>query len=106
MQPQYRQGDLLLCAVEAFPSGLTPVAPSGDRLVLAEGEVTGHAHAVGAKRASLFHMMPRNRSFLMVKAAGARLSHEEHREIRLPRGFYEVVRQREYAPERVRLVAD
>lgn len=37
----------------------------------------------------------------------ARIVHEEHRTLTLPRGLYEVVRQREYvSPEEDRLVFD
>ena len=46
-----RQGDLLLVPVAGLPEGADRVR-SG-RLVLAEGEATGHAHVVDDERASL-----------------------------------------------------
>ncbi|GGX73178.1 hypothetical protein GCM10010358_29560 [Streptomyces minutiscleroticus] len=75
------------------------------RLVLARGEVTGHAHAVlGAGRlvqeAGPFGPM------LLHLPEGGRVVHEEHAAISLPKGWYRVVRQREYVPGSVRIVAD
>ena len=37
---------------------------------------------------------------------GGRLMHEEHAPITLPKGWYRVIRQREYVPGAVRVVAD
>ena len=51
-----RQGDLLLVPIAGLPEGADRVR-SG-RLVLAEGEATGHAHVVDDERASL-HRHPR-----------------------------------------------
>jgi hypothetical protein len=41
-----RQGDVLLVRVDVSVAGTRHVPRDGDRLVLAYGEVTGHAHAV------------------------------------------------------------
>jgi hypothetical protein len=43
---------------------------------------------------------------LLVIRREARLKHEEHGEIALAPGGYQVIRQREYAPEAIRNVAD
>src|SRR6266851_6625022 len=48
MKRQYRQGDVLLCCVDRIPSGAKSVPRDGDRVVVAEGELTGHAHAFTA----------------------------------------------------------
>lgn len=45
-QPTIRQGDVLLVPVAALPAGCTEVPQHGGRIVLAYGEVTGHAHAI------------------------------------------------------------
>ena len=34
MERQYRQGDVLLCAIDAMPSGARPVPNDGDRVVV------------------------------------------------------------------------
>jgi hypothetical protein len=71
--------------------------------VLAEGERTGHAHRVVGGRPRLYEAA--GRRFLRV-VAGARVVHEEHDEIALGPGVYEVRRQREYSPVAIRTVAD
>ena len=107
----YRQGDVLIAplAESAVPgSALDAVSEPRDgrgRLVLALGEVTGHAHAVVGpgrlvREASVFGPM------LLHVPEGARVVHEEHAAISLPKGWYRVVRQREYVPGSVRIVAD
>jgi hypothetical protein len=44
--------------------------------------------------------------FLTVTGEPAALEHDEHDTITLPPGSYRIVRQREYAPEEIRYVAD
>ena len=45
----YRQGDVLLRAIDAIPDSATfTVERDAGRIVLAYGEVTGHAHAIVA----------------------------------------------------------
>lgn len=41
-----RQGDVLLTPVSSLPAGCTEVPHDKGRIVLAYGEVTGHAHAI------------------------------------------------------------
>src|SRR5260370_15697531 len=98
MRAQYRQGDVLLCAVDAIPPQAKRVPRNGDRVVVAEGELTGHAHAFAAKGVRLFREKKGQRSFLSVVEGGAQLRHEEHGSILVPEGQYELRRQREYAP--------
>lgn len=42
----FAQGDVLIERIGHRPRGTTPVARRGGRIILAEGEVTGHAHAI------------------------------------------------------------
>lgn len=105
-----RQGDVLLMRVAAVPPGAVEEdLAKADRVVLAYGEVTGHAHAI--------HRDPDTQHF-PVRAwnAGAErfiqvlektaLRHEEHSQIPMPPGVYKVVHQQEYTPEEIRRVAD
>lgn len=97
----YRHGDVLLAAVPTLPTGAKPMPG----LILAHGELTGHAHRireVGA--AQLFSQG--EFTYLRVVAATATLVHEEHRPIVLPAGVYRVWQQREYSPEAIRTVVD
>jgi hypothetical protein len=89
-----RQGDVLLVAVDALPEGAVAVKRSG-RLVLAEGEATGHAHAILERDAREFRVG--DERFVLVRSK-AQLIHEEHAAIDLPAGTYRVVIQREYEP--------
>ena len=102
-----RQGDLLLVPVEGLPEGAHRVR-SG-RLVLAEGEATGHAHVVDDERASLHRhpWRPAARYLHVVGDESVFLVHEEHDRLRVAPGVYELRRQREYAPSgRSRRVSD
>ena len=104
MGVQYRQGDVLLVKVDmdALPKGAVAQNSKG-RIVLAYGEVTGHAHAIDSTFASLYQW--KGDRLIEVKP-GARLVHEEHNAIDLEPGFYKVIQQREYEPGSYRIVAD
>ena len=101
----YRQGDVLVVRIDEIPSSATPVAAGRveGRLVLAYGEVTGHHHSVAVKDARMLETA--EAVFLQIMTATP-LEHQEHATILLKPGSYRVVRQREYAPEAIRMVAD
>lgn len=102
----FRQGDVLIVPVGAMPNGLKAVPREKGRVVLAHGETTGHAHAILDKGTALFRDPKLNKIFMRVADAPASLKHEEHGTISIPVGDYEIIRQREYSPERDRYVAD
>ncbi|MFF2010664.1 hypothetical protein ACFVWY_16540 [Streptomyces sp. NPDC058195] len=107
----YRQGDVLIVSLEesAVPPHLVeaPGEPRDGRgrMVLALGEVTGHAHAVQGPGRLMREAGPFG-PMLLHLPEGGRVVHEEHATIPLAKGWYRVVRQREYAPGAVRIVAD
>jgi hypothetical protein len=99
----YRQGDVLVIPVDEVPAGLVPVKRDDrDRIVLAEGEVTGHAHAIAAPDAELFSDPSATADaadrYLRVRSI-ATLDHEEHGTITLTPGDYIVRRQREWTDQ-------
>ena len=94
----YRQGDVLLVPVDEVPERAKPVARDGGRVVLAWGEVTGHAHAIRAAAAQLVAVDEER--FLRV-GAPVTLDHEEHAQITVEPGVYRVVIQREYVPSEI-----
>ena len=117
-----RQGDVLLIPVESVPVGegvrRTAVDRVDGRLVLAEGEATGHAHAIDGDGAALMRVRldtgRRNwgrpviddlGTFLVVEEPEL-LRHEEHDPILVEPGIYEVRRQREYRPQAAVWVRD
>ncbi|MEV5572873.1 hypothetical protein AB0L06_22740 [Spirillospora sp. NPDC052269] len=107
----YRQGDILIVPVaeDAVPQALRELPPAPrdgrGRMVLALGEATGHAHALTCEGKLLRDPNPLAPDFLHLPSGG-RLGHEEHAAISLPKGWYRVIRQREYVPGAVRVVAD
>lgn len=101
-----RQGDVLVIEVSAIPDDVEPIARENGRAILAHGELTGHAHAIKDKHATLFRDPRLNEVFMQVIGAPVSLSHDEHGTIAIPPGNYRVIRQREYAPTAIRQVAD
>ena len=82
------------------------------KIVLAHGEVTGHAHAIASRAATLFETKEQQDAAL---ALGTRilqarepvmLRHEEHAPISIPEGTWLIRIQREYRPEALRNVQD
>lgn len=100
-----RQGDVLIIPAK-LPKTAVPLQGGSDRLILAEGEATGHAHAIKSERAALFRDPKLMAMFLTVTEEPVALEHDEHAPVMIPPGTYEVRRQREYTPEAIRNVAD
>ena len=92
-----RQGDILLVPVDRLPEDVA-VTSSGDRIVLAEGEATGHAHAVVSDSAELVESPDGTLYLVVAGESPSALVHEEHNPIPLTPGAYEVRRQREFEP--------
>jgi len=91
-----RQGDVLLVAVDAIPSDAIEIRRGPRGVVLAEGEVTGHAHRIPSRSASLYRSESDAR-FMRVKAPVS-LKHEEHTAVEIPPGNYRVTIHTEYVP--------
>ncbi len=110
----FAQGDLLLERVDdVAPSGTVEENAEGAPLVLLEGETTGHSHAI-RERVTLFRDDRLARDIpaglyighVKVGLAYARVTHEEHAPLTLPRGTYRIRRQRELGPRDARVLAD
>jgi hypothetical protein len=110
----FAQGDLLLERVaDVAPSGMIEENLEGVAMVLAEGETTGHRHAI-RDRVTMFRdaMLARDIppglyiGHLQIASAYARVTHEEHAPLTLPRGTYRVRRQRELGPKDARAIID
>jgi hypothetical protein len=93
-----RQGDVLLVRVDVDLKGARHVRRDGDRVILAYGEVTGHAHAIREQHAELRTIG--GHRYLRAPVPFT-LEHEEHAPLTLEPGTYEVVIQREYVPAEV-----
>ena len=114
-----RQGDVMLVRVAKLPAGLIPTERDKiGRIVLANGERSGHAHAIRDPFVQSFRLAgtqadPTGVSggvdYIEVGGSSvATLSHEyasgqmaEHLPITLPPGVYKIALQREYSPEAI-----
>lgn len=101
----YRHGDVIIRRINTpIPDNATKSRdPETGRMILAYGEITGHAHAVIGDAdlleipRELTDTVIRNiEKYLEVHNGGAQIVHEEHATINLPPGRYAIVRQREY----------
>lgn len=106
-----RQGDILLVRVgDAEQADTAP-------LVVGHGEVTGHKHVIESATAVTgdalaWDLFARTGEWqaegdpLVSVPQETRITHQEHDALTIPAGMWRIVRQREYAPERDRFVAD
>lgn len=111
MKDHIRQGDVLTIEVDSMPDDASIIKKENGRVVLAHGEVTGHAHAfnTGARlyssQIAKGATKERPARFLRLLKTSD-LSHEEHTKIPHEKGLRRVIRQTEYSPEELRVVAD
>lgn len=107
---QGRQGDVLVIRGKhpqlVKAQNFKRVEPDKNRVILAYGEVTGHAHALPAEHVDLFWDEATGFRFMTVKTP-TRLDHEEHGAIPYAAGDYTIVNQYQYQPRELpRQVAD
>ena len=100
-----RQGDVLVFQSDV-PAHAVPVERENGRIILAHGEVTGHAHAILERDVELLSVSDQADRWLRVGAGGATIQHEEHGAHVLAPGTYQVRIQREYSPAEIRRVVD
>lgn len=123
-EKQARQGDVVLVRISKMPDGVSPIPRENGRVVVAHGEVTGHAHAISEKHVRQFRATVNTPSplredmklradgqvapitYLEVTGKPCILKHDEHSPIEIRPGVYEVRRQREYVRGQIRNVAD
>lgn len=106
MQKTIRQGDVALIALTTLPVGVSLVQNTDkNRVVLAYGEVTGHAHAVYEDHDKVRVWALGKVKYLEVMAT-VMLRHEEHTHAELPPGIYKLPVQVEYEPQELRVTRD
>ena len=114
MTVMYAQGDLLIERVDdVVPSGTLLSPDASGATVLAEGELTGHRHAIFDRVTmfrddSLARDVPGGLYIGHVKVEGgpATVHHHEHAPVALGEGTWRVRRQRELEPRDAVIVAD
>jgi len=82
-----RHGDVKIEQVETIPK-----SKKINKIVLAEGEVTGHFHVL---QGELAFAEQDNDKYFEVLSESAKLSHEEHDTLQIPKGKYKYLIQRE-----------
>jgi len=98
----YRQGDVLLIPINSIPEGKKKTK----KCTLALGESTGHHHTIENGAIGYADDEISTAEYIAVEKALAKLEHQEHATIQLPRGNYKVIIQSEYAPEAIKRVSD
>jgi hypothetical protein len=97
----WRHGDVLIQRCRSVPSSARKLP----HVVLAKGEITGHAHRIAERDAASLWQQD-DELYLQVTASKATVVHEEHGPIELNAGSYRVWIQREYTPQEIRRVID
>lgn len=114
MNDIFAQGDLLIERMaEVDPSGCILEPDESGALILAEGELTGHRHAI-FDRVTMFRDEVLARDIpsglyvahINVAEGSTSICHQEHLPITLEKGTYRVRRQRQLEPRDAQLVAD
>lgn len=102
----YQQGDVLLKKINEIPGGARPVAPPDGRLILAEGEVTGHAHAIQVQEG--VDLMTLADALFLKVGVPVTVTHEEHNPVTIAPGTYqvEIVREYDHFAEEAQRVVD
>jgi hypothetical protein len=77
---QIRQGDVFLIRVDAIPDGAKEMPPTARGVVLADGEITGHAHRIANFRSAAQYATETDQRYLRVTAP-VQLAHEEHKTV-------------------------
>jgi len=87
-----QQGDVILKRLTALPSGEAKLISKG-KLVLAEGETTGHFHGLFEENSELRQY---GNTMVLDLKEEATLTHQEHGPITLEPGLWEVGKVQEY----------
>lgn len=102
----YQQGDVILAQVGLIPADAERETPHARGNVVAEGEVTGHAHVLEPDTSTLF-LSPTGKRFVQVRMPTA-LTHEEHDTQVIAPGLYEIdqVVEKDWLEDAIRPVVD
>lgn len=85
-------GDVNFKRLEELPAGLKKVLRNARGFVLAEGEVTGHAHVIEEK----CEVYEKYGVLYLVNSKPVKVKHEEHATVTVPPGIWKIGITREY----------
>ena len=101
MSKMIRQGDVLLVPISKLPESVKPEKT----ITVAYGEVTGHHHDLVAVDGKVQIYSLEDQLFARVDGDVV-ITHQEHDQISVEKGLYEIRIQQEYTPESIRRVLD
>ena len=97
----FRHGDLLIREIKELPKGLKKI----DSKVLAFGEITNHSHQLIGQCQVMENK--EGKKFFQAQEE-VELTHQEHKTLKIEKGVFEVLTEREYEPfeQEIRQVMD
>ena len=114
-QVRYQQGDVILTLTDNIPSSQHNIVDCDNKVVIAEGEGTGHHHRFELDKLDPevsvqgwkkhWDQFP---TMVQITGGSATLYHEEHNPLTLPGGVYQItfVREMDHISGRERRVVD
>ena len=85
-----QQGDVLIFTNAKLPDDAQEVQPINGRLILAEGETTGHAHAANVMEYPGTKLFKSAQGLFLSVIAPIEIQHEEHKKVRVPAGVHKI----------------
>lgn len=97
MIKQIQHGDVLFKRIPELPGGLVPAPRRDGKIIVAEGEATGHSHVIESEKATLWALEKDGVTQLYLEVTEpATVTHDEHKPLPIPKGIYEIGRVKEY----------
>ena len=99
-----QQGDVIIRSIVKIPEGVNRVSKTARGFILAEGEATGHAHVIEDD----IEMYEKDGVLFIKVDTPITVRHEEHDQISLSKGIYEIgfVREYDFSNEEIRRIRD
>lgn len=101
-----QQGDIIIEKIDSIPGDCKTGKLKQGKVVLAEGETTGHAHRISEVAGVVFK--EKDGMFYLENKEDLQVQHEEHKTVFIPPGTWRVRKVQEYDhfAEEARAVAD
>lgn len=94
---KYQQGDVIIKSIPLKLRRFNKAAQL-DHLILQQSKVTGHVHQISKGEATLFKAATKGEYYLIISSPIAIVSHDEHKDLIIPKGYYHVYGVREFDP--------
>lgn len=102
---QIQQGDVLIKRIKTLPEGIKQKERDNGSIILAYGEVTGHAHRIIDVDALFYE---KDGKLYLQNETPVQLKHEEHNQITIEPGIWEIgqIQEKDWLSGMVRRVID